>query len=479
VKDREQTQHRVVIVGGGFGGLNAARQLTNSPVHVTLIDKRNFHLFQPLLYQVATGSLSPGDIAYPIRWIFSREKNIEVLNAEVVDILPDEKRVLFRDGELEYDSLILATGSRPHYYNHADWEERLPGLKSLEDAVEIRRQILLAFEAAERESDPEPQRAWMHFVILGGGPTGVELAGAIVELARETMKGEFQHIDLSQTRITLLEMADRILSSFPEELSTEARQALTNKGVTVRTGASFVDAGDGLVTILDLANGELERFPAQTVIWAAGVKASPLGELIAKHIGAKTDRNGRIIVNPDLSVPGYPSLFVVGDLAHFAHQTGTPLLGVAQVAIQQGKYAARQILARLQGKELASFRYKDKGTLAVIGRNAAIADLGKRRLSGFFGWLIWAFVHISFLIGFDNKLLVFIQWAWYYFTRKRGARLIIGRPNLPLLESTEPATDAKSWPLAKQNSLASFGGGQPSAVLNFDVLVGEPLYVNQ
>ena len=271
----------------------------------------------------------------------------------------------------------------------------------------------------------------MHFVVLGGGPTGVELAGAIAELARETMKGEFRHIDLSLTQITLLEIADRILNSFPEELSIEARQALTNKGVTVRTGTSFIDTGDGQVTILDIATGKQEQFPARTVIWAAGIKASPLGELIAKHTGVEADRIGRLIVNPDLSLPGYPSLFVVGDLAHFSHQTGAPLLSVAQVAIQQGRYAARQILARLQSKKLAPFRYKDKGTLAVIGRNAAVADLGTQRLSGFIGWLIWAFIHISFLIGFDNKLLVFIQWAWYYLTGKRSARLIIGQPFSP------------------------------------------------
>jgi NADH:ubiquinone reductase (H+-translocating) len=426
IKHGQNDRHHVVIVGGGFGGLNAARQLANSPTRVTLIDKRNFHLFQPLLYQVATGSLSPGDIAYPLRWIVARAENIQVLAAEVVEILPGEKRVILRDGEIDYDSLILATGSTPFFFGRTDWEESLPSLKSLEDAFQIRWQILNAFEAAEREPDPERQRAWLHFVVLGGGATGVELAGAIAELARETLKGEFRNFDPAQTQITLIEALDRILNTFPEELSIKAQQSLENIGVTVRTGTRFVDSRDGLVTINDTSSAKLEQFPARNVIWAAGIKASPLGESLASHAGVKTDRTGRVIVNPDIRVPGYPDLFVIGDLAHFSHQTGAPLPGVAQVAMQQGRYAARQVLARLQGKDLPPFRYRDKGTMAVIGRNAAVADLGALRLSGFIGWLIWAFIHISFLIGFDNKLLVLIQWAWYYITRKRGARLIAG-----------------------------------------------------
>lgn len=472
MKDRQQSQHHIVIVGGGFGGLNAARQLANTPTRVTLIDKRNFHLFQPLLYQVATGSLSPGDIAYPLRWIVAGAENIQVLAAEVGDILPDEKRVLLLNGDLDYDSLILAAGSTPHYFGHADWEETLPGLKSLEDAIDIRRQILLAFEAAEREPDPELRRAWLHFVILGGGPTGVELAGAIAELARETMKGEFRNFDPSQTQITLIEAVDRILNTFPEELSIKAQQSLDSIGVTVRTGSSFVDSRDGWVTIYDTANAKLVQFPARTVIWAAGIKASHLGELLARHAGVKTDRIGRIIVNADLSVPGFPSLFVVGDLAHFSHQTGAPLPGVAQVAIQQGRYAARQVLARLHGKKLAPFRYKDKGTMAVIGRNAAVADLGALRLSGFIGWLIWAFIHISFLIGFDNKLRVFIQWAWYYLTRKRGARLITGQPYFPILKSPEIADVLGYFPVAaRQNQPVLLEAGQFTGEIDVDELM--------
>jgi NADH dehydrogenase len=427
-------KHHVVIIGGGFGGLNAAKQLMFSPTRVTLIDKRNFHLFQPLLYQVATGSLSPGDIAYPLRWIVSRAKNIQVLAAEVVDILPVERRVILRDGELSYDNLIVATGATHHFFGHQDWEKSLLGLKTVEDALAIRRQILLAFEAAEREGDPEQQRAWLHFVIIGGGPTGVELAGAIGELARETLKGEFRHIDPGQTQITLLEATDRILQEFPEELSEKAEKALARKGIVLRKGTSFLDINDGLVTIQNKESGKQEKIPARTVLWTAGIKASPIGELLARRVGAQLDRIGRVVVNPDLTVPGYPDVYVIGDLAHYSHQTGTPLPGVAQVAIQQGIYAAKLVQARLREKELPPFKYQDKGTMAVIGRNAAIADLGVLHLSGFIGWIIWAFIHISFLIGFDNKLLVLIQWAWYYFTRKRGARLITGQDPHPLIK---------------------------------------------
>lgn len=435
MKNIRDDKPHVVIVGGGFGGLNAAQRLANSPVRVTLIDKRNFHLFQPLLYQVATGSLSPGDIAYPLRWIVSGANNVNVMAAEVVDILPDKNQVVFQDGKMDYDMLILAAGTTSHYFNNPKWENTLPGLKTVEDALEIRRQVLLAFEAAEREPDQDQQRAWLHFVVLGGGPTGVEMAGAIAELAKETLKGEFRRIDPRQTRITLIEAMDRVLSTFPEDLSDKAQKALSRKGVTVRTGAMFVDFEDGCVTIQYKDSGKQEQIQAHTVVWAAGIRAAPIGASIARHPGVETDRIGRIVVNPDLSIPGYPNLFVIGDLAHYAHQTGAPLPGVAQVAIQQGRYIAQLILARLQGKTLPPFQYNDKGTMAVIGRNAAVADLGKLRLSGFVGWLIWAFIHIRFLIGFDNQLLVLIRWAWYYLTHKRGVRLIIGQPFSPFMNS--------------------------------------------
>lgn len=435
MKSIPEDKPHVVIIGGGFGGLNAAQRLANSPVRVTLIDKRNFHLFQPLLYQVATGSLSPADIAYPLRWILAGANNVEVLAAEVVDILPDENRLILRDGEMSYDTLIVAAGTTPHYFDHPEWEGSLPGLKTLEDALEIRREILLAFEAAEREANLDQRRAWLHFVVLGGGPTGVEMAGAIAELAKETMKDEFRRIDPRQTQITLIEAMDRILTTFPEDLSEKARRSLIDKGVTVRTGVLFVDFKDGVVTIRNRISGVEEQIPAHTVIWAAGIRAAPLAASLARYPGVEADRIGRIVVNPDLSVPGYPNLFVIGDLAHYAHQTGAPLPGVAQVAIQQGQYVARLILARPQGKTLPPFRYNDKGSMAVIGRNAAVADLGRLRLSGFLGWLIWALIHISFLIGFDNQLLVLIRWAWYYLTHKRAVRLIIGQPFSPSMDS--------------------------------------------
>jgi NADH dehydrogenase len=428
---QEVERHQVVIVGGGFGGLKAAKALNRKPVQVTLIDKRNFHLFQPLLYQVATGGLSPGDIAYPLRAAVSGAANIEVLAAEVVDILPDERRVILSDGELSYDSLIVATGATHHYFGQDQWAEPAPGLKTVEEALHMRRRILLAFEAAERERDPERRRAWLNFVIVGGGPTGVELAGAIAGLARETLVGEFRHIEPEEARIILLEGTERILNTFPEELSTKAAKALVSKGVDVRTKTLVTDIDDDKVLIR--SNGEEAEIATRTTLWAAGTKASPIGQALAERAGATLDRMGRVIVEPDLSLPGYPNLFVVGDLAHYAHQTGEPLPGVAQVAMQQGVHAARVILGRLDNKELAPFRYKDKGIMAVIGRNAAVADLGALHINGWVAWLIWLFIHISFLIGFDNKLLVLFQWAWSYLTRKRGARLITGEDPYPLV----------------------------------------------
>lgn len=423
----------MVIIGGGFGGLNAAKALKRKPVRVTLLDRRNFHLFQPLLYQVATGGLSPGDIAYPLRSALASAPNVVVLAAEVVDILPDERRVVLSDGELAYDSLIVATGVTHHYFGHEAWASAAPGLKTVEEALDMRRKILLAFEAAERETDPARQRIWLNFVIVGGGPTGVELAGAIAGLARETMVGEFRHIDPRTAQIVLLEGTDRILNTFPEELSAKAERALVAKGVEVRTKTLLTDMNDGQIVLKNVADGEETHLTAGTILWAAGIKASPIGQTLAERAGATLDRMGRVVVAPDLSVPGQPNVFVIGDLAHYAHQTGDPLPGVAQVAMQQGKYAAQVVLARLEDKKPAPFHYKDKGTMAVIGRNAAVADLGSLHLNGVLAWLIWLFVHINFLIGFDNKLLVLIQWAWSYVTRKRGARLITGEDPYPLV----------------------------------------------
>lgn len=424
-------RHHVVIIGGGFGGLKAAKALKRGAVRVTLIDKRNFHLFQPLLYQVATGGLSPGDIAYPLRSALAGSKHIQVLAAEVVDILPESKRVMLRDGELSYDSLIVATGVAHHYFGRDEWAAKAPGLKTVEEALAIRRRILLAFEAAERESDPNRMRAWLTFVVVGGGPTGVELAGAIAGLANETMVEEFRRIDPREAQIVLLEGTDRVLNSFPDELSVKAEESLQQRGVLVRKRTFLTDVDQDGVVIRDDISGEESRLAAKTVLWAAGTKASPMGRVLGERTGAALDHMGRVIVESDLTVPGYANVFVIGDLAHFRQPSGESLPGIAQVAMQQGVYAARLILKRLQEKRSEPFRYKDKGIMAVIGRNAAVADLGRLHINGLGAWLIWLFVHISFLIGFDNNVLVLIQWAWSYVTRKRGARLITGEDPTP------------------------------------------------
>jgi len=440
--------HHVVIVGGGFGGLYAAQALKRVPVEVTLIDKRNFHLFQPLLYQVATGGLSPGDIASPLRAVLSRQKNTSVLNAEVVDIDPAQGKVILRDGELSYDTLIVATGSSHHYFGNDEWSRLAPGLKTVEDALDIRRRILLAFEAAEREVDPEKRLAWMTFAVVGGGPTGVEMAGAIAELAHSTLENEFRSIDPAQARILLLESVERILPLYPPDLSAQAEASLARLGVTVRTRCLVTDIQDDMVTVS--IDDQVEHIPAQTVLWAAGMKASDMGQVLAQRAGVALDHAGRVIVEPDLSIAGHPSIFVIGDLAYFAHQGAKPLPGVAPVAMQQGRYVADLIQTQITrhsstsraggatGRNVSpsAFRYRDKGSLAVIGRNAAVAELGSVKFAGFPAWLAWLFVHIAYLIEFDNKLLVLIQWAWNYFTRKRGARLITGDSPYPLMEFT-------------------------------------------
>lgn len=416
--------HRVVIVGAGFGGLAAARALKHVPVEVALIDRRNFHLFQPLLYQVATGWLSPANIASTLRATLRHQKNTRVLLAEVVGIDPERRRVLLSDGEIGYDALILATGSRHHYFGNDRWQKFAPGLKTIEDATEIRRRIFFAFESAERESDAAKLDALLTFAIVGGGPTGVELAGALGEIAHDTLKHDFRSIDPSKARILLIEGAERILPTYPEKLSAKASAALQRLGVTIRANTLVSDVSTEAVIV---RRGETsERIPCRTVIWAAGVQASPLGQSLAKSNGAKLDRAGRIEVGPDLTIAGHPEIFVIGDLASYRHQDGKPLPGVAPVALQQGRYAGRLIAARIDKKRIGPFHYRDRGSMAIIGRASAVAHLGRLRFSGVFAWLAWLFVHLLQLVEFQNRILVLVQWGWCYFTRNRAARLIVG-----------------------------------------------------
>ena len=422
--EAKANQSHVVIVGGGFGGLYAAKALGNAPVKVTLIDKRNFHLFQPLLYQVATGALSPADISSPLRLVLGRNKNTQVLLDEAIDIDPTQQKVRLESEEISYDTLIIATGVSHHYFGNDQWEAIAPGLKTLEDALLMRRQIFMAFEAAEKESDPEKRRAWLTFVVVGGGPTGVELAGAIAELAYHTLKKDFRNIDTSETKILLLELMDRILPPYPPDLSAKAQADLNKLGVSVQTKTMVTNITDNVVTVRQ--GDAVEEIPAQTILWAAGVKASAMGKVLENRTGAKLDRAGRVMVEPDLSVPDHPNIFVIGDLANFSHQGEKPLPGVAPVAMQEGKYIAKLIKQKLKGQTVPPFRYADVGSLAVIGQNAAVVDLGFVKLTGLLAWLAWVFIHIYYLIEFDNKLIVMIQWGWNYFTRGRGARLITG-----------------------------------------------------
>jgi NADH:quinone reductase (non-electrogenic) len=406
----------VAIVGGGFGGLNAARALSRRPVRVTLLDRRNYHLFQPLLYQVASAALSPADIATPLRSILRHASNVSVLLAEAQKVDLNGRRLILDQGELGYDALILAAGAGHSYFGHDDWELLAPGLKTLEDALEIRRRVLLAFEAAEREPDGAERRALLTFVIVGGGPTGVELAGALAEIARETIAHDFRAIDPRQARIILLEGGPRILPSFPETLSMRAEMALGQLGVETRTSSAVTRITPDAVWV----GGEQIR--SRAVLWAAGVAAAPL----ARSLGAPLDRAGRVLVEPDLSIPGHPEAFVIGDLAAFLHQTGQPLPGLAPVAIQQGRAVADNVWRRLQGEPTRPFHYVDKGSMAAIGRAKAVAVMGRLRLWGFPAWLAWLLVHIMFLIGFRNRFVVLFEWAWAYFTYQRGARLITG-----------------------------------------------------
>src|SRR5208337_2602061 len=416
---------RVVIVGAGFAGLTAAQRIARLPVQVTVVDRKNHHTFQPLLYQVATAGLSPGEIAAPIRWILRGYSNIEVLLEEVVDFDLEQKKVITKEQTLDYDFLIIASGATHAYFGHQEWEPLAPGLKTIEDALEIRRRVLLAFELAERqttEKTSDGQSASpLQFVVIGGGPTGVELAGTLAEIARHAMNHEFRKIDPKQTRILLIEGGPRVLAAYSEDLSDKAEAQLRRLGVEVRTSHVVTRIEPGAVWVGD------ERIAAPVVLWAAGVAASPLG----RKLGVPVDRAGRVLVQPDLSIPGHREVFVIGDLAALNDENGKMLPGVAPVAIQQGNWVAETIARDLEHQPRRDFVYHDKGSLATIGRAAAVAQFGKFQLSGYFAWLAWLFVHIFFLIGFRNRLLVMIQWAWSYLTYERGARLITGSDELP------------------------------------------------
>jgi NADH dehydrogenase len=419
-------KHRVVILGGGFGGLAAAQKLKRAPVEVTLIDRRNFHLFQPLLYQVATGSLSPGEIAAPLRGVLSRQKNAQVLLGEAADVDPVAKRVILHDGaSFEYDSLIVATGTQTSYYGNDSWREWAPSLKSIEEATAIRHKILYAFERAERAATPDEVRAWLTFVIVGAGATGIELAGALGEIANETLRHDFRKIDPQQARIILMEGALRVLGPFPEDLSAKAEKLVTRLGVEVIKGVMVTNIDATGVTF---KRGDAsETLAAKTVLWAGGVTATPFARKVAERTKSETDRNGRIKVNRDLTVPNFPDIFIIGDLAHAVDEKGAPLPGVAQVAMQGGAYAAKVIRARLEGKPAPPpFHYFNKGEMAVIGRAAAVANIFGVHVSGLLAWLMWLFIHLIYIVEFQNRVQVFVQWGFEYLTFSRGARLITG-----------------------------------------------------
>jgi NADH:ubiquinone reductase (H+-translocating) len=437
--------HRVVVVGGGFGGLQAVLKFRRAPVDVTLVDRRNFHLFQPLTYQVATGALSPGEIAYPLRAIFKRYGNVRVLMAEVADFDLDAREVHLRPvfgvpapAVLPYDTLIVAGGSNYSYFGHDDWGEYAGEVKSLESALVVRSRLLSAFEAGEVEQDPDRRAAWLTFVVVGGGPTGVEMAGQIGELARDTLRRDFRTIDPRTARILLVEALDRVLTTFPRSLSAKAARSLERLGVTVLTGRTVVGIDRESVTI-DSGSGEADRIPSRTVVWAAGVTASRLGARLAELTGAESDRAGRVAVEADLTLPGYPEVFALGDMVRVRGPDGAAVVlpGVAPVAMQQGRYAAKVVLARLRSRETRPFHYRDKGNLATIGRAAAVANIKGLKLSGLVAWIVWLTVHLFYLVGFQNRVLVFIRWSVSFITRGRGARLITGAGAEPSPSSAE------------------------------------------
>lgn len=434
----EQTHH-VVIIGGGFAGVNAAKALSHKSISITLIDRRNYHLFQPLLYQVATGGLSPSDIAYPLRAIFKSQSNVEVLLAEVRDIDPEKRIVYLEQGTVPYDSLIVATGAGGQYFGNDHWEAHAPSLKTIEEATEIRKRVLLAFEAAEREPNLDEQLAWLTFAVIGAGPTGVELAGTLGEIARDTLRKDFRHIETDRARIILFEGADRVLPLYPPDLSHKAEHALIQLGVRARTGVKVVNITD---CGLDVEGPRGREFtPCRTVLWAAGVKASRLGKILKQRTGVELDRAGRVTVNEFCSIPGSPNIYVIGDLAHCTQADGSMVPGVAPAAMQMGRYAAKSILARVKGADPKPFEYWHKGNLATIGRHRAVADFGKLHFDGPLAWLMWLFIHLMYLVGFQNRVLVFIQWSFSYLTFNRKARLITGGVVLPELASCRPDKD--------------------------------------
>ena len=442
----ERTRHRVLIVGGGFAGLYAARNLRSDPeVAVTLLDRRNFHLFQPMLYQVATGALAPGEIAQPLRSVLSKQRNATVILGEAIGIDVDKHEVQVSDGgPIAYDTLVVATGAHHTFFGRDDWAKHAQGLKTLEDAIEIRRRILIAFEAAEREADPERRREWMTFVLVGGGPTGVELGGSLGEIARDTLRRDFRAIDPSDARIILIEAMDRILPTFPAGRSKSARRQLGRLGVEVRTGMTVTHIDESSVRVRPTADKAApeETIPTRTVLWGAGVIASSFARKVAAAAGAETDKAGRVIVEPDLTVPGHPEIFVVGDAAVQPWKEDRPTPGVAQGGIQGGSYAAKVIRRRILGRPWEPYRYSNHGDVAVIGRLSAVTDIpwmgpfGQQ--GGFTAWLLWLGIHIAYLIGFTNRLVVLMRWAWSFFTHGRGSRLITAGTLLPPIEEPEP-----------------------------------------